>query len=372
MSDRRDRLEGLSTFLLLAALVVVLGLLAATGSETLQRTAIESLLLVTAVVGFYVFVGNSGILSFGHVCFMSIGAYVGGLLAINPIDRQTILFELPSWLANIESPPPYVACLAGGLVAAAVAAFVSIAIMRLNGIAAALTSFAVLQIVYVVERNWNQVTNGSSGIDGIPTTTTVGSALVTAVAAIALALLFQRTRWGARLRASREDEVAAHALGIGVLFERRLAFALSAFVVGTAGGLYGQFLGSITPDTLYLNTTFLLVVMLIVGGQTSLSGAVVGAIFVSVVREGLRQIEAGAQVGPVFLDGPLGLAEVGLALVLLVALILRPAGLTGGRELTMVRPLERLLGRGRPSSPEPAPPVEVPEPPPAVVEERRS
>jgi branched-chain amino acid transport system permease protein len=153
------------------------------------------------------------------------------------------------------------------------------------------------------------------------------------VGAIVVAHALQRSRWGARLRASREDDVAARSLGVGVHLERRLAFVLSAAIVGVAGGLYVQLLGSITPTTLYLDTTFLLVVMLTVGGQTSLSGAVVGSVCIAVVRELLRRLEGGAHVGPVFVDGPAGMSEIGLALVLLLILIQRPAGLTGGREI---------------------------------------
>lgn len=333
MTGRR---RPIGTVLLLSLLVVVIALLGASGSASLERTTIESLILITAVVGFWLFVGNSGVLSFGHVCFMAIGGYAAALTTIDPFVKESVLPDLPSILLDVNLSPA-AGCLLGGAVAGVFALALSGPLMRLSGIAAALTSLAVLQIVVVVASQWRSVTNGTSGIDGIPLATGLGGALATALCAIAVGMAFQVSRWGARLRASREDEIAARAVGIGVHAERRIAFVLSAVIVGVAGGLYVEFLGSLTPTTMYLDTTFLLVVMLVVGGQTSLSGAVIGALFVLIVREALRQVEAGVNVGPVHLDGPLGLAEVGLALILLATLISRPQGLTGGRELHFPR-----------------------------------
>jgi branched-chain amino acid transport system permease protein len=339
-----DSRRGVATVIVLAVGVAALALLAGSGNEALRRTTVEALVLVTAVVGFYVFVGNSGVLSFGHVCFMAIGAYATAIFSMDPFVKESVLTDLPPFLLDAHLPS-YVSCLAGGLVAGVVALGVSGPLMRLSGIAAALTSLALLQIVFVVSNEWRAVTNGTFGIDGIPMKAGVGTGIATAVGAIVVAHAFQRSRWGARLRASREDDVAARSLGVGVHLERRLAFVLSAAIVGVAGGLYVQLLGSITPTTLYLDTTFLLVVMLTVGGQTSLSGAVVGSVCIAVVRELLRRLEGGAHVGPVFIDGPAGLSEIGLALVLLLILIQRPAGLTGGREITFAWPPRRRPGK---------------------------
>jgi branched-chain amino acid transport system permease protein len=355
--------RALTTLAILVGLVVVVAAIGSSGSEALERTTLHGLVLLVATIGFSIFVGNSGVLSFGHVAFMSLGAYATALLALDPIVKQSVLPELPGALSDLHASP-YAACVIGGLVAAAVALVLSVPLMRLSGIAAALTSLAVLQIVYVVEREARTLTNGSRGIDGVPTAATVWGAVAFAAVAIVLALAFQQSRWGARLRASREDEVAAHASGIGVHLERRLAWVLSAFVVGAAGGLFVLALGSITPDILYIETTFMLVVMLTVGGQLSVSGAVVGAIFVTVVSELLRRVEAGANIGPVFLDGPVGLSQVGLALILLVTLILRPAGITGGRELALGWP------RRRPRASAPASSVDGPPPEPASVPAR--
>ena len=89
------------------------------------------------------------------------------------------------------------------------------------------------------------------------------------------------------LRASRDDDVAAKASGVRTVRERLIAFVLSA-AVGAGGGLYAEFLGSMTVDEFYLEMTFVTLAMLVVGGIGSLSGAVVGVVVVTFVVEFLR------------------------------------------------------------------------------------
>ena len=119
--------------------------------------------------------------------------------------------------------------------------------------------------------------------------------------------------------------------------ERRVAFVISAFFLGVAGGLYAQFLGNLTPGTIYLDITFLTLAMLVVGGIHSLSGAVLGSVFISVVAEILRRAEGGFDLGFIEFAGRSGVREVGLALVLLGVLLWRPEGIVGGREIALRR-----------------------------------
>jgi branched-chain amino acid transport system permease protein len=165
-----------------------------------------------------------------------------------------------------------------------------------------------------------------------------------------VAYLFQRSDLGLRLRASREDEVAARAQGVNVARHRGVAFILSAFCVGVGGALYAQFNGSIYPDAFYLTVTFITIAMLVVGGTRSLAGAVVGAVFLSAVSELLREIESAGQLGPLPLPSRPGTANVALAVIMLVVLLVRPRGLTNGREF----PWPQRRGR-TPAAPSPKP-----------------
>lgn len=208
--------------------------------------------------------------------------------------------------------------------------------MRLSGIGASIATFTVLLIVNVVASNWQVFTNGTSGIAGVPMTTTAPVALGWVLVALAGAFLFQQTRHCLRLRASREDEVAARGAGVGIYWERRHAFVLSAFVVGVGGALYGQFLGAFSPGAFYLQLTFITVAMLVIGGSTSLAGAVFGTVFVATISEALRRAEEGVHIS--------ALSQIGLALIMLLVLTLRPGGLTGGREIPLPRWPQRAGG----------------------------
>ncbi len=323
-----------STPVLLGALILVATGLGMLGSNVLERTLLIALINLLFVIALYIFIGNSGVFSFGHMSFMAVGAYTAGLLTIEPEKKKVLIEGVPGWIADVHMTPLH-ATLIGGLAAGVFGVLVSIPLARMSGIAATISSFAILVIVYSVASHLNQFTNGVRGMDGIPTTTTIRDGLVWSLIVLVVAFLFQVSRWGFRLRASREDEVAAQAIGIGIRNERRIALVVSAFFFGVGGALYAQFLGVITPETFFVNGTFTVVLMLVVGGLTSLSGAVIGSIAISVVAETLRRVEEGFSVGFVTVGDHPGLREVGLAVVLLLILLLRPDGLLGGRELML-------------------------------------
>lgn len=313
--------------------VLVITLLSAVGSAAQQRTVILMLVNVVLVVGLYIFVGNSGIISFGHVTFMAIGAYVSGLLTIPLITKNAMFPHLPGVIADAQlGTVP--GTILPALLAGAVALVISIPIMRLAGLAASIATFALLLIANVVLGQ-----AGTSTFIGLPLDTTLGSSLGWAVVAVVIAGVFQNSRVGLRLKASRDDELAARAAGVSVERERRIAFVISAFVVGIGGALYGHLQGAFSPETFYLQATFLMVVMLVVGGINSLGGAVIGTVAVSIILEGLRRIEEGVNLGVVNIPARPGLREVGLGILLLVILNFRPQGILGAREIAW--PLRR-------------------------------
>jgi branched-chain amino acid transport system permease protein len=303
-----------------------------TGGRLTKDAVVLGLINLTLVVGIYVFVGNSGIISFGHAAFAAIGAYTAGLLAIAPETKAVLQPTLPALLANAYFGS-IAATLIGGAVAAAVAAALALPLMRLGGIAAGLATFALLVIARTVANNWDAVTNGAAGLSGVPTTTTKNVALVWALIALGVAFAFQISGCGLRLRASREDEVAARSIGVSVRHERRSAWIVSAFLAGIGGALYGQYLGSFNADAFYTGLTFTTLAMLVVGGMTSLTGAVIGSLAISFLAEFLDRIEQGVDLGLLHTPARPGLREVALALLMIGCLIVRPAGLTNGREL---------------------------------------
>jgi branched-chain amino acid transport system permease protein len=279
---------------------------------------------------------------------MAIGAYVGALLTIPQLQKEFLLPDLPSWLMRLELPF-FAAAAIAGVVAALVAALMGLPLMRLDGIAAGIATFSFLVIVRVVISNWDSVTRGTGSMPGVPTDTTPSRALLCVLAALVGAYAFQRSRVGRRLRAAREDDRAAASVGVHIVRERTAAFALSAFFCGVAGVLFGHFVGIFSPDDFYLTTTFIVVAMLVVGGIGSLAGAVVGTLTVIAVSEALLRLETGVDFRLFDVDAPAGLQETGLAVFLLLVLVLRPDGITGGREFSrpwpiVLHPPERAAG----------------------------
>lgn len=316
----------------LVSLVLIVGfitLACTAGDEELQRRATIMLINLVFVVGLYVFVGNSGVLSFGHASFMAIGAYTAGLITARIQLKHILIPDAPDWIQNAHFAT-IPAVLLAGITSATLALILAFPLMRLSGLAAGIATLAVLIIVKTVLSQWDSLTGGLTALNGIPTDIGLYAALIWSIVAIVFAYLYQGSRYGLRLKASREDEIAARSVGISVVRERAIAFVLSGFLVGLSGALYAHFLGSITPDLFYFQITFLTIAMLVVGGMTSLAGAVTGTIFIAALQEGLRNLEK----GPSFVPARPGLTEVGLAIVLIVVLIYRPKGLTKSREIT--------------------------------------
>ncbi|HEY6017668.1 MAG TPA: branched-chain amino acid ABC transporter permease [Gaiellaceae bacterium] len=316
------------------ALVVAAAAVAGGLTLTQQLEFENALVMVAVVVALYVFVGNSGVISFGHVSFVAVGAYLSGLISI---DAQSKAFTLPGLLPVLRNshvgvvPSIALGALAGGVYALVV----GLALMRLSGLPAGIATFAVLGITYNVLYYWEKVSPGAQAMASVPEigrwTVAVGVIIV-----VVSAYAYQRSRFGRRLRATREDPPAARSVGIDVYRERLIAFTLSGALAGLAGALFVHQLGSITPGQVYLDLTFVTLAMLVFGGVSSLWGAVVGALAISALNSFLGDAENTVHVG-FRLTLPQGTRLVTIGAVMALVVILRPGGLTGGREFGLPR-----------------------------------
>jgi branched-chain amino acid transport system permease protein len=318
------------------ALLVAAGLLATVVTRSTEIHVLNALVSVAMVVAIYVFVGNSGVLSFGQVSFVAVGAFAAGVMTV-PLESKTgVLPDLfpilrDHTIGNVPS------LLLAAVVGGGFAFLVGLPLMRLSGLAAGIATFAVLEITHNLLREWTKIGPGATTLSLVPETTGALQATLGAIAVVVCAFLYQRSPLGRKLRATREDPAAAQAVGISVHRQRLWAFTLSGALAGFAGGLYVHFLGSITTEQVYLELTFLTLAMLVVGGASSLWGAVVGALVVSGVDAFLGEAEQGVSVLRLDLDLPTGTRLVVVAALMALVLILRPSGLTGGRELRLPR-----------------------------------
>ncbi|WP_193611144.1 ABC transporter permease subunit [Nocardioides lijunqiniae] len=327
----------LQTPVLLIALVLLAALVGVGGDVTVARVATLAIVSVVFVTGLSIFSGSSGVMSFGHVAFMAVGAYTTAYLTI-PVNLKAALFtNLPGWLSwLVDAHASFlVALLVSGVAAAVLGVVTSPIVARLSGLQSGIATLALLLIVYNVLNSWTDVTRGSSSMIGIPRNTTIWLAFAVAAGSIAAAWAYRRSRSGLQLQASREDYWAAQASGIAVGRHRALSWILSAFVCGLAGSLYAGYLTSFNVNSFFLTATFAFIVMIVLGGYLSLSGAVIGALVVSGLQELLRRLQDGQFTGGSAL--PAGVADLILAAVLLLTLIKAPLGLMGVRELVLPR-----------------------------------
>jgi branched-chain amino acid transport system permease protein len=302
------------------------------GIRLYDRIATNLLISLVLVVGLQTFMGNSGLLSFAHIGFMGFGAYTSAVLTIPAQMKGMALPDLYDFMKVVEVSP-LLAMLAAGLVAALVAAVVAYPLMRLSDAAAVITSFALLVVLYTVMNNWSALTNGPRTLFGLPKTTDMPIAAIVAAIVIVVALLFKESRTGKLLRASREDEVAAAALGANIPHLRWRAFVLAAFIAGVGGALWGHFITSFAPKAFYLKETFLIITMLVIGGANTVTGAVAGTILITFAYEGLRGTEGALNATAAGAGQVVGLTEIVLALAMIAVMIVKPGGLFPNREI---------------------------------------
>ena len=316
--------------------VVALADYALLGAMGFGRDSIEALIMLVAVLGLYGYSGTTGIASFGHVGYMAVGGYVATLVSLPPYVKAYRLTGLPGWLADMELDP--YAALAVAFVAGVVAAALfGLLIWRLSGLAAGISTLAFLLVIYSVTSGWEDVTGGRGAVPGVPAIRAESTAVVLAIAAIWVTTLFARTKAARLARAAREDEAAAHAIGARVYLGRWIAMVYSGGLMAVAGALYVYFVGSISPDFFYISMMFTLLTFLVVGGMTSITGAVIGTMLVQLLRELLEPLDSGFDVAWISFEGRPGLRFVVLGLLTLVVLTRRPGGVLNGLELRLPR-----------------------------------
>ncbi|HEV7418045.1 branched-chain amino acid ABC transporter permease [Tianweitania sediminis] len=323
------------TPILLSLLLVAIAVLTyLTGSRPFNQTVIDVFVRVTLVVGLYIFIGNSGVLSFGHIAFTCLGGYAAAWLTINPIMKASALPGLPQFILDLRLPYWQSAVIAA-IFAGVAALILGKVLMRLSGIAASIATFAVLAMINTIYANWDSVTGGTSSVVGIPIIRTIWPYLIGAIIAIFLAWAHAISRSGLALRAARDEPTAAAASGVDIPRERLVAFVVSGAVMGLGGALTAHSVGVVTPDTFYLGLTFITLSMLVVGGMGSLSGAVIGVVLLSALIQILRWMEAGISIAETTIALPKGVQEIALGVIMIVILALRPSGLLGNREVTL-------------------------------------
>jgi branched-chain amino acid transport system permease protein len=331
----------IATFLNMVIYLTVMGALLWLASTYLNNYYLRVLAVIAINIMLTVSLnltnGFAGDFSLGSAAFMAIGAYTSALLTLPAATKVAMNNGLPAWLQQ-ATLPFVVATVAGGLMAAAVAAVVGIPVLRLRGHYLAVATLGLTVIVRAVAINWQPVTRGARGLNGLPADTNIWWAYGWVVLTIYLVWRLVNSPYGRGMIANREDYIAARARGVRVFRARMLAFVVSAALTGAAGALWAHLITAITPNSFTVLMTFNIVVMLVVGGMGSISGSVIGAILLTLLPEALRRVETSLAIGGVPLYG---LSQIVIAVLAAAVMLYRRQGLLGGRELRLpaiVRP----------------------------------
>ncbi len=320
------------------------------GSPSSGRTFVMFVVNVMLVVSIQVFIGNSGIVSFGQVAFMGVGAYVTALVTIPEAIKASQLPGLPSLLATADlGLVPAIA--ASALAAVIVAAVFGGAVIRMTEATMAMATLALLVVTHTFFQNATAYTRGSVGLAGIPVRTGVVAGTVAAIVFVVIGRLYKESGPGLRLRASREDPLSAASVGTNVVRTRYGAWLLSAAMMGAAGSLWAQSVIAFNANQFYFAITFALLAMLVIGGRTSITGAVTGAAIITFLTDTLAQVEQGLSIGPWELPRITGTVQFAIALLIIVTLILRPEGIFDRWEIDdLLRRLSPAARRARRAS----------------------
>ena len=328
----------LLTIVILAAIV---SLLQASGLAFWQGMVINLGIFIILVLSLNLASGFTGVFSLGHIGFMALGAYGSAILSLPLARKADYLPNLPGWLAATHfdfSVGPFplgflLATLIAAALVAVVALVVGLVLMRLSGHFVAVATLGFLVIVRVILFNADNFTRGSRTFSNVTPYTNLWWVWGWVVLTFYVVGRLKYSDYGRAMFAQREDPVAAQAVGVAIMPPRLLAFVVSAFFTAAAGALYAHFITSFSPTVFYFDLTFRVITMLIVGGMGSVSGSVLGAIFIVALAEALRRIE---DVTLLY-----GMSQIVLAFIFISIMIFRPEGLLGQRELLV----ERLFGR---------------------------
>jgi branched-chain amino acid transport system permease protein len=278
---------------------------------------------ITLAVSLNLINGLAGQFSIGHAGFMAVGGYTATYVTVY-FGRQLAALAGSTLAGAVGASLVMVLSLIAGALAAALAGLVvGIPSLRLKGDYLAIVTLGFGEIIRVVILNIPSVGGATGFTDAIPITNffwIFAMAIMTIVIVRNIAV----STFGRALTAVRADEIAAEAMGVDTTRYKVLAFVISAALAGVAGGLSGQlFANPLNPQNLNFVKSIEVIVMIVLGGIGSITGAVFGATTLTILPEALRTFD---QQFP-------GLRMVLYSLLLILLMIFRPQGLFGRREL---------------------------------------
>jgi branched-chain amino acid transport system permease protein len=279
--------------------------------------------------------GVTGQFSLGPNAFLAVGAYTSALLTLTPDEKlQTFIIEPLIWpLSEICLSFP-LSLLIAGLVSALLALLMAIPVFRTRGDYLAIVTLGFGEMIQVIANNVVGLTNGPLGLKGLAPHTNLWWTWGCCVFTVLCVTRLVNSSYGRAMKAVREDETAAEAMGINAFRTKTLAFAVSAFFQGAAGGLLAHLITTISPSLFTFMLTFNLLSMIVVGGLGSTTGAIIGAVALTWGGELLRTFEEPLTILGYEYEGIPGMRMVIFSAMLIFVMIFARSGVMGRKEFT--------------------------------------
>ena len=269
--------------------------------------------------------GHAGQFSLGHAGFMAVGAYFAAFLTFFYFMPYVNKFADGTVQRLLQNGLLLVAVLCGGALAAIAGYLVGLPSLRLRGDYLAIVTLGFGEIIRVIILNIDKI-GGARGLSGIPNWVDFFWVYLFAGFTVLVSWRLVRSSVGRAFLAVREDEIAAEAMGVDTTKYKVKAFVIGSFFAGVAGGLYGHYMMYLNPEMFRFLKSFEIVVMVVLGGLGSISGAIVAAIVLTYLPEGLRAAQGVLHMN----KDP---RMVIYSILLIVLMLTRPQGLLGRREL---------------------------------------
>ena len=309
--------------------------LSKTGFNGYTLTVLANIyIFIILAVSYNLINGVTGQFSLEPNGFVAIGAYVTALLILTP-ELKGAMFGVEDPLPIIKAihlGNPFLVLLISGVVAGVVALTLAFPVFRVRGDYLAIVTLGFGFIIRIILINNPQISNGSMGLDSIPNFANYFFIGVITLISVILVYNIVYSKFGRAMKAVRDDEDATYALGIPTFKIKTIAFVTSAFFEGVGGGLLASFVGSISPDQFTFMLTFQLLIIIVLGGLGSMSGAIIGTLLVMGGMELLRFLDDSSwQMGPI--HGVPGLRMIVFSLLLLIIMLFFRRGIMGDREI---------------------------------------
>jgi branched-chain amino acid transport system permease protein len=334
MQDHRIRNE-LLTVAGAGVLFLLLYLASQYVSEYQIRILNNAAIFITLAVSYNLINGITGQFSLEPNAFVAIGAYTSALLTLSPAEKElSFIIEPIVWPLSVIQVPFFWSLIAAGIVTAFFGFLMGFPVFRVRGDYLAIVTLGFGEVVRVVANNLQPITNGPLGLKALHNYTNLWWSWGFATITVFFIVRLVASSYGLAMKAVREDEVAAEAMGVNAFRTKLLAFTTSAFFEGVAGGLLAHLITTISPTLFTFFLTFNLLIIIVAGGLGSTTGAVIGALLFSFGGEWLRVVEEPMTFGSLQIPGIPGMRMVAFSVILVFLMIFARNGIMGRREFS--------------------------------------